>query len=244
MNVVILEDEPPALAGLTRALARVAPDARVVASAASVREAVALLRHAAPAPDLVLADVQLADGPSLAVFDEVAVRCPVVFVTAHDEHVMAALRAGGIDYLLKPVADARLAEAIDKVRRLEGHFVGRAGGAPGAFRRRILVKRGIDWVSIPIAEVAYFKAEHKVVVLVPRTGASLLVDQTLGELEAQLDPAEFFRVNRAYLAHHEAVTRFRAYLKGRLLVDLAPPASEDVVVSQENAARFKAWLDR
>ena len=117
MRVLILEDEPPAAAQLVAAIHRWDPDVRVAAVIETVRGAVDALR-AGPEPDLLFADVRLADGLSLRVFDEVAVRCPVVFATAYDAHVVEALERNAIDYLLKPLHPARVAQALDKYLRL------------------------------------------------------------------------------------------------------------------------------
>jgi len=251
MRILILEDEAPAAAQLASAIHAWNEGAQVAGVAESVREAVRLLREG-PEPDLVFADIRLADGLSFRVFEEAPVRCPVVFATAYDQHVIEAMNQNAIDYLLKPIQQARVAQALDKYVRLREHFRGRvlglaealaSPGAPGPARpERVLARRGAAFVAVPFDRVAWFTTEHKLTLLVDRSGARLVVDEPLGELEARLDRRVFFRLNRQILTHAGAVLRFRSGGKGKLLVTLDPPADDEVVVSQENAAAFRAWI--
>jgi two-component system, LytTR family, response regulator len=251
IRVAIIEDERPAREHLDRAVRRAEASAEVVAQLDSVAAAVDWLRSN-PAPDLVLADIQLSDGLALDIFEAVDVGCPVVFCTAYDEYLTEAMRHNGIDYLLKPIRDRDVADALDKYRRLGEHFGARLRAFAGAMRsaaeparQRLLVRSGEDdFVAVPLSRIAYFEVEDKLVALVTVDGARYAVDRPLSELEAELSPSDFFRLNRQYLVQARAVERFRPYFKGRLVVDLVPAARVEVVVSQENAARFRAWMDR
>jgi DNA-binding LytR/AlgR family response regulator len=243
-SVVILEDEAPARQRLEEALRRVAPGAIVAAALASVEQATGWFAEH-PAPDVVLADIQLADGLSFEVFERTAAACPVIFCTAYDEYAIAAMTAGGIDYLQKPIRDDDLARALGRYRRLEAHFADRLRSVAHAIARpprRLLARRRDGFVTLAVDQVAYFVVDDKLVDVVTRDGKRFGLDRTLGELEAELDPAEFFRVNRQYLVAARAVGGFRAFARGKLLVELAPAPGSEVVVSQDNAARFRAWL--
>lgn len=249
MEVLLLEDEEPALALLAEGVRAWDPSARIAGALGSVAEAVAFLRtHRAP--DLILMDLQLGDGLSLDVLRAVEVSCPVVVVTAHDDHVLEALSLNCIDYLLKPVRQERLAQALDKYLRLRQHFAGdlagllRSLGPRSGHPDRVVVRKGLDFLPLPVAEIAYFFAEYKLVFVRDRAALQYLVDRPLAELEAELDPRCFFRLNRKYLAHVEVVRRFRSADKGRLLVTLQPEPAEAVIVSQERAGAFRAWLGR
>jgi DNA-binding LytR/AlgR family response regulator len=247
LRVFLMEDEPPALARLERALVRCDPSVVVAGTAASTREAVAWLR-ANPEPDLVFADIRLSDGLSLRVFEEVPLRSPVVFTTAYDAHVQEALERNAIDYLLKPIEDERLARALAKYSRLREHFGGKLAtlaaslGAP-ASPGRVLARKGAGFVAVPLEQVAWFTTQYKQTVVVQRGGARLLVDEPLGDLEARLAP-EFFRLNRQYLARAAAVVSFESAGHGRMVVTLEPRTEDDVVVSQEMAGRFREWVVR
>lgn len=250
MNVLIVEDELPARERLAELLRAWDPDLRIAAELAGVRDTLAWL-DASPAPDLVLLDVQLSDGLGLEVLRSPRLTCPVVMVTAYDEYVLEALAHNCIDYLLKPVLPERLHLALDKYLRLRAHFEGDVaglardlgGGSPARLRTRIVVRKGIDFLALPIGEVAYFFTEHKLVFARDRRGAQYLVDRPLAELEAELDPAVFFRINRRVIAHVEAIRRFRPAEKGRITIVLEPTPAEPVQVSQERAATFRQWID-
>lgn len=246
MRVLILEDELPAQRQLEAAV-KAWDAAATVEVLGSVREAVGALR-AGPAPDLIVSDIQLADGVALSIFDQVPVLAPVVFCTAYDEYLQAAMRLAGIDYLLKPLEVPRLHQALEKYLRLRAHFVGRLGDLSDHLRRtgtrpaRLLARRGRDLVPLPVEQVAWFASEDKLTVAVDRAGARHLVGESLAALEALLPPGEFFRANRQYLVRGAAVARLRPGPKGRLLLALVPPASGEVAVSQEQASALRAWL--
>jgi DNA-binding LytR/AlgR family response regulator len=251
-SVLLVEDEPPALAALAAGVRAWDPTVEIAAELASVGDTVDWLRSHRH-PDLAIFDVHLRDGSSLDVFAQVPTAFPVVFATAYDRYALEAFTHGAIDYLLKPLRQEQLARALDKYLRLRGHFRAdlaalpkeladaRAGAAP---RSRLLVQKGLDFVSLPAAEIAYLFTAHGVVFARTRAGEQFLVDQPLGDVEASLDPARFFRVNRQILASLDAVRRFRRHDKGRLLVTLEPATKDEVVVSQERAAAFRAWLER
>jgi DNA-binding LytR/AlgR family response regulator len=243
MRLAILEDEAPARQRVEEAARRVRPDVRIVAALASVEQAVAWLAGN-PAPDLILADIQLADGLSFEVFERATVACPVVFCTAYDEYVVEAMAAGGIDYLLKPIRDADLERALGRYQRLEQHFAERVREVARVIAqppKRLLARHRDGYITLAIDQVAYFVVDDKLVDVVTRDARRFGLDRTLGELEAELG-GEFFRVNRQYLVAGAAVTGFRPWTKGKLLVELAPAPTGEVIVSQDNAARFRSWL--
>jgi two-component system LytT family response regulator len=247
MRIVIVEDERPAQERLIAAIRSVAPDTQIVATLTGVTETVEWL-DGNPAPDLLVLDIQLSDGLSFEILQRKEVSCPVIFATAHDEYLMQAFGANGIDYLLKPIREDRLAEALNKYRRLEKHF------SPARLldfmhsdkvrRERMLVRKGINFIPIKIADIAYVYTADKLVFLVTSAGARYMLDRPIGDLEAELDNSRFFRANRAYLVSIDSVVRCRSYGKGRLLIELLPKSNDEVVVSQERSAALRDWLGR
>lgn len=250
MRLVLLEDEPPAMAQLRAAVLAARPDARVEAELARLAQARAWF-STHPPPDLVISDIILADGNALALFREGRVRCPVVFATAHDAYLLPAFRCAAIDYLLKPFDPRDVARALDKHRDLQALLAPQSAEAiaraaevhpSSGRRRRILGRRGAELCAVDVDEVAYFLADDKLTVLVTTEGHELLVDRSLSALARELDSATFFRANRATLLHVRSVRSFRSLGKGRLQVTLS--GARVVCVSQENGAAFKAWLGR
>lgn len=252
LRALIIEDETPARDRLARQLAAVTPAINVAGRVDSVAATDAWLRTQA-APDLIFADIQLGDGRSLDYFRGTPPPCPVVFVTAHDEYLLEAFAAHGIAYLLKPVKPADLEAAVAKYRQLGRHFAASlaalaaslaASPAAAPVRQRILAQRGPAFQPFALAEVAYFLSENKLTFLVSRAGERCLVNETLGGLAGELAAAGFFRVNRNVLAHVGAVRSFAPVGKGRLSVQLLPRPRDEVLVCQENAAAFRAWIGR
>jgi DNA-binding LytR/AlgR family response regulator len=246
VRIAIVEDEEPARARLAASIRKAAPDARIVAELTAVGEAVEWL-ESNPAPDLLFLDIQLGDGVSFDILRRTQIACPVVFATAFDEYLIDAFQTNGIDYLLKPIPDERVAAAINKYRGLKRHFQAEAlleslRREQPTYRNRILVRKGGELTAIRTADIAYFHTSDKLVTLTTKLSARFALDRPLAELEAELDPRRFFRANRAFLVNIDAVARCSAYGKGKLLLELRPGASEEIVVSQERAGALRKWL--
>ena len=249
-RVLIIEDEAPARTRLAALLGEASPPCAVAGSVDSVAAADKWLRTQ-PAPDLIFADIQLGDGLSLDYFHAAPPPCPVVFVTAHDEYLLEAFATHGIAYLLKPVKRAALDTALQKYRDLGRHFAGSIANLAfsltppvAAPRQRILAQRGNSFQPVAIVDVAYFFSENKLTFLVTRAGERCLVNEPLTSLATALDAAQFFRLNRNFVAQASAVKSFSSVGKGRLSVQLVPRPADEVLVSQENASAFRAWASR
>ena len=249
MKIFIAEDEPPARERLVETLARVAPAAQVVGHADTVRGTADWLAGN-PAPDVLMLDIQLADGLSLELFAGRELSVPVIFTTAYDRFAIDAFRALAVDYLLKPIADAPLAAALAKVARLRQHFgadvatmLRRSGPPRARWRQRLLGKLGSQFHSLAVADVAGFVSVDKLTFAVLADGRRYQVETALAELEDELDPTQFFRANRQVLIAARAVQRFAPAGKGRLRVESATPALGELIVSPDRAAAFRAWLD-
>lgn len=247
MKLFIAEDEPPARERLVETLGRVAPGAVIVGSADSVRGTLAwLATH--PAPDLLLLDIQLSDGLALELFRDGRLELPVIFTTAYDRFAIDAFQAMAVDYLLKPVSDDALAQALAKWQRLRaqvGANIARwLASAPPRWRQRLVGRKGAQHHALGIAQVAYVVSVDKLAFAVTLDGNRYMLEQTLADLEGELDPARFFRVNRQLLVAAHAVRQYASAGKGRLRLQLQPAAGGEVVVSQERATAFKSWLEQ
>ena len=268
LRILLLEDEYPAAERLQRLLAQAAPTAQVLAVLDTVAGALAWL-NSHPAPDLILSDIQLADGLSLDVFAQTLVRSPVIFTTAYDQYALQAFRANGIDYLLKPLKLADLQAALQKLR-LVNKELGMANeelavrnssfAIPNSsfnierlldalprpqqpHKTRFLVRQGDTLLPLPAAEAAWFQSRHDTTTLATHDGRRFVVEYTLEQLEQLLDPTHFFRLNRQLLAHLLAVRRLVPHFGGKLLVELAPTPTDEILVSKEKVSAVKSWLE-
>ena len=249
LRIVLIEDEAPARRLLVRLLRELEPEAEIVAELETVADARELFAGETRRVDLVLSDIRLSDGSALVLFEEGVIEAPVIFVTAYDAWIEQAFRHLSVDYLLKPVERDALARALAKRERFARAFGRReAEEAAGLLtrrpRERLLVRHKGAQRALAVRDVAYFRADDKLTLAVERTGAEHIVERTLGQLERDLEGGEFFRVSRGYLVHASAIVSFRSGGRGRLELTLAPAAPHEVLVSQDNAAAFRAFLDR
>jgi DNA-binding LytR/AlgR family response regulator len=247
-RVVIIEDEPAVSAELVHLLAEAVPGVQVQAILNSVASGVAYLSQQNQV-DLILSDVQLRDGLSFSIFEQVPVMAPVIFITGFDQFLVNAFNHNGIDYLLKPVSADDLQKAMQKYNRLQHHFSAQQMLQPIMNklalkkRCRLLVKDGAAHVSLPCSEVVLFYTEQKLVYAVDKLGRKYLYDKNLSELELELDEAVFFRVNRQYIININFIRSFKTYERVKLEVELTMPNLQHVViVSQETAAGFRKWI--
>ena len=244
-----MEDEKPAAEKLKKAIQKIDPGITVEATLSSIRDTVAWLQKNA-APGLIFMDIELTDGLSFKIFEQATINCPVIFVTAYDEYWQEAFEYNSIDYLLKPVREQKLELALKKYQQLKQYFTGnyqqlinwQEKSQPTGLKKRYLVKKGNDYLTIKTEDIAYFYATHKLVCLVEREGQKFILDKSLADLEKELDPTQFYRVNRKFLVNVNAIRRIRSYSKSKLLLEISPVVAEEVIVSQENAAAFKAWM--
>ncbi len=247
MRTVILEDEAPARRMLVRLIGELAPRLRIEAELESLADARSYFERSSA--DLVISDIRLSDGSALTLFEEGVVEAPVIFVTAYDTWIEQAFAHLSVDYLLKPLEREALARALAKVERLERVFTRAAATEAAGLltrrpRERVLVRHKAETRALRVEEIAYFRADDKLTLAVDRAGREHIVERTLGQLERELEGGAFFRVNRRFLVHASAIASFRSGGRGRVTVTLAPAAREEVLVSQENAAAFRAFLDR
>ncbi|MFT3682044.1 MAG: LytTR family DNA-binding domain-containing protein [Ferruginibacter sp.] len=249
MNIIIIEDERPAAEKLQKAIKACSPHANILAVAGTVQAAVEWLQQNA-LPDLVFMDIQLTDGLSFKIFEQVKIGCPVIFTTAYDNYWQEAFEYNSIDYLLKPIRQEKLENALQKFETVKQYFSTNLQrlvqyhqeGSTEKYRKRFLVKRGSDYFTVKTEDIAYFYAIHKVICLADNEGHKFILDRSLADIEKETDPAIFYRVNRKYLINISSIKKIKAYAKGKLQLELQPPTEEEIIVSQENTSAFKEWM--
>jgi two-component system LytT family response regulator len=256
MKVLIIEDEALAVKQLLHMLRNYDPSVEIVGTLDSVEASVAWFR-AHPPPDLLLADIELVDGQSFRIFEQVPVQCPVIFTTAYDEYALRAFQVHSVDYLLKPIQEEVLHKSLRKLGEMK-QLYGKGdagidlkalgallrGGLPpaGTYRDRFLLKQGARLIPVEVREVAYFFTRDRLTFAKTWDGRSLAMDYTLDELEQLLDPKLFYRVNRQFILCPKAVEKIHLHFNYRLKVDLKPAAEEEVFISRDKATEFRAWM--
>ncbi|MGW8122831.1 LytR/AlgR family response regulator transcription factor [Roseivirga echinicomitans] len=257
MKVLIVEDESMAAKRLARLLEKNEPEIEILAKLDSVKRAVNWLKEN-PQPDLLFFDIQLADGLSFEILEQVEVSSPIIFTTAFDEYAIQAFKVNSIDYLLKPIDPEDLENAIGK---FEARFKTNAPEPKQAgvdmmliqqamqmltkqYKERFVVKIGEHIHTIPTADTAYFFSQEKATYLQTKEKHRYILDYTMEQVEQLVDPQKFFRINRKYLVSLEAVKDIITYSNSRLRLILMNTDETDAIVSRDKVQDFKKWLDR
>lgn len=260
MKVLIIEDEELAVKKLQKTLASVDPGAEVVGVADSIRSSVNWLQNN-PSPDLILMDIELADGQSFEIFDKVEVKSTVIFTTSYDEYALKAFKVNSIDYLLKPVQKEDLQAALDKLQHIKSMYATNNNSTgslnvdslvkelqqklqPREFRKRFLVKHAQKLVSVDVEEIAYFYSDGRLNFFKTTDNRKFVVDYTMDDLEDMLDPDQYFRISRAFYVSVDSIDQIHDYFGNRLLLHLKPAVDKEAIVSREKVTDFKKWMGK
>lgn len=245
MRVIILEDEVVASRGLALILKKINPYIEVVAVLESVQESVEWIKNN-EAPDLAFFDIQLADDSSFEVFKKCQVSFPVIFVTAYDHYLLQAFEHNSIHYLLKPINKEKIKQALDKFADLKEWFLTQHQHTLiqtlGQPIPRMLVRKGLENISIEQTQIAYIYTEHKISFVKTTTGETYIADHSLSQLAKDLNAALFFRVNRQYLVHIGAIKSYRSVEQSKIRLELVPPPGQEVIIGKEQAVNFRKWI--
>lgn len=253
-TVAIIEDEIPAARLLHSMIARLRPEWNITVIPGSVEEATEWFASH-PHPNLLFLDIQLADGNS---FDFLAAAHPsstIIFTTAYDQYAVRAFTVNNIDYILKPIDEQRLQDAIDKYERLQQHSNTRPedylttllnalqSKEEKQYRTRFLIYRADRFWPLQVSDIAYFYSENKITFAVTRDNQEYVLDLSLNKLSEQLDPDRFFRANRQIILCIDVIDHAEPYFNGKISVTVRPPYKNKITISEEKLSAFKRWLN-
>jgi len=249
MDVVIIEDEYLLSEELQEKLLSINPDINVVAKLESVKESVEWFSN--NVCDLIFLDVHLSDGISFSIFDEVSINIPVVFTTAYDHYAIKAFDVNSIAYILKPIKDDELQKALKKLSvkldvpafdytKLNQLLT----SSIKHYKERFILSMGKLQKPVAVEDIAYFMADDKYLFAIVKTGEKFFCDFTLSKLEDELNPNDFYRVNRKFFVSFAAVKELIPYSKSRIKLKLYPETERDVIISSIKAKEFKEWLEK
>lgn len=250
MRIIIIEDEKPAARLLQRKVEKLGLQVETMLH--SVEEALQWFQKNQH-PDLIFLDIQLSDGLSFEIFEQIEIKSAVIFTTAFDEYALRAFKLNSIDYLLKPIDEEDLEIAITKFKNqfqkssissLDFEAIKRMLINPSekSYKQRFTIKIGEHLKMIPIDEVECFFSENKGTYLHTSDNRDYLLDTTLEQLESELNPKDFFRVNRKFIIPLKTIKDIVVYSNSRLKVILPTYKADEVIVSREKVNDFKEWL--
>jgi two-component system, LytTR family, response regulator len=251
MKILILEDEPLVAKDLVKLLKTLEPEAEVLEILQSVEAAIKWFAKN-EVPSLILSDIQLSDGTSFEVFQQVKTDTPIIFTTAFDEYAIRAFKLNSVDYLLKPIDVKELKSAILKYKNLQQsstgfdqiqNFLQSLSSKQQKYKERFLVVVKNALAAIPARDISYFHKEELIFLYTKDNQRYLTEYKTLEELEHFLNPDEFYRVNRQYIVHVDSVWKIKTTLKG-INVILKTQGNPEIEISREKATAFKKWVDR
>jgi DNA-binding LytR/AlgR family response regulator len=252
VKIVIIEDEPLAVAQLAALLVQLKPNVEIAGVCDTIESAIRWFGQN-PLPDLAFFDIQLGDGLSFEIFKTIDINIPVIFTTAYDQYALQAFKVNSIDYLLKPIVKEELAAALGKFEQL--HLYGNVKISNDMiqnlintvgkkeYKKRFLVKIGTHLRAVNTDEILYFYSFQKGTFLKAADGHNYLLDQTLEVIEQLVDPEHFFRINRKYLVAIYAITDVNAYSNSRLKIKVKNQEEDDFLVAREKVKAFKDWLE-
>lgn len=262
IKAAIIEDEIPAARLLRDTLSALRPNWEVQLLPGNIEEAVEwFARH--PHPDILFLDIQLTDGNSFLFIEQARPESMIVFTTAYDEYAVRAFTVNSIDYLLKPIHEERLLQAILRFEGLSKNYIHdfkaesrmmevlqqlavaqeSSLSAAKKYRTRFLISSGEKLLTLQVSDIAYFYSENKLTFAVTHKNREYLIDLALDRLYEQLDPDRFFRTNRQTLVCIDAIQRIESYFLGKAVVHVLPPFKDKIIVSKDKMASFRMWLN-
>ena len=252
MKILVLEDEQLVAKSLIAILHQLEPGSEIKGPVETVKKASDILSQ--EVPDLIISDIQLADGISLDLFNEQGVQCPIIFTTAYNEYAIRAFKLNSIDYLLKPIDKEELKAALNKFHLLQSKFSNEVYLKEMAelfanftqakkYKERFAVHVGRSVTLIPVEDIALFSKEE-VIYLVNREGKKFITDfRSLDEIQELVNPKAFYRANRQCIVHIPFIESYRSDDTGKLNVKMKNMKIDELVVSKEKATEFRKWFD-
>jgi DNA-binding LytR/AlgR family response regulator len=253
IKTLIIEDEERAARQLTKMLAQGIKDHQIMEIIDSIEDSVAWIKSNA-APDLIFMDIQLADGLSFEIFQQIEITCPIIFTTAFDQYAIKAFKVNSIDYLLKPIKQDDLDLAIAKYDRLTAPMPPSAMAVDSLMqllqsqtatttRNGVLVRDGTGFVQIVMSDIAYLYSSDSITFAIA-SGKRYIIDETIDQFLSTVDPDLFFRINRGQVVAKSAVQRIEHYLNHRLKLTVEHSRDMEFVVSRAKANSFKEWMNK
>lgn len=250
LNIIIIEDEKPAARLLQRKVEKLGYTITTLLH--SVEESIAWFQNN-PHPDLIFLDIQLSDGLSFEIFEQIKIESAVIFTTAYDEYALRAFKLNSIDYLLKPIDEEELATAISKfqnqfqqhnINSLDFEAIKRMLVNPVSkeYRKRFSVKIGQQLKVIDVAEIECLYSENKGTYIHTIDNRDYLIDSSLEIVEAELNPKDFYRISRKFIIPMQSVKEIHVYSNSRLKISLPTYKTDEVIVARERVSDFKEWL--
>lgn len=248
MQAIIIEDEKQSAELLHQLIKQNFSHINILVKLRSVEDSIDWLNNNEH-PEVIFIDIELSDGTCFEILDDTKTKAKLIFTTAYDQHALKAFEFNSIAYLLKPITESKLTEALHKI---EGFYKTKTNATiinelkkliTPDYKKRFLVKKGDKFWHIPVNDIAYFISKEGLTVAHLNDSRTFFIDYSLDELENMLAPNDFFRINRKIILQINSVKTVSTYFSRRLKLETTPKYNIDIIVSKERVGNFKKWLD-
>ena len=202
------------------------------------------------APDIIFSDIRLSDGISFDALGEASTSSIIVFTTAYDEYALQAFKFNGLAYLMKPIDPEELKTTLNRIQQMQfsnrglQQLITQMKRHNMKYRERFLVPYKDGFEVVNVADISHICTEYKDTRIYLKDGNFYSISMSLEEIEYQLNPSDFFRVNRQYIISIDAVNSLKTYFVGKLRVVLTNYPDTQVMCSRKRTPLLKEWLNR
>ena len=250
MKVLIIEDEERGFSRLKRLLQNIDDSLEIQGPLTTTKAVIDHMQNPHD-EDIIFADIRLGDGDVFEAFLEIAPTSPVIFTTAYNDYALEAFKNNGIAYLQKPILPEELEKGLMKAKAMCNQSIDysalmeKMGMTAGKkWREHFLVRIFDGFKIIKTTDISYFLSENGVVRAFLYSGNSVTIYQSLNDLELQLNPDLFFRVNRQYMVNIDSIDKLTNFFKYKMTISLHGFPDLKIVVSKDRFTQLKNWLDR
>ncbi|MFA7421665.1 MAG: LytTR family DNA-binding domain-containing protein [Melioribacteraceae bacterium] len=253
MNILIIEDEPQTANVLAEIIAKIEPKSNIVGILESVEESIEYLSESTSQPDLIFMDIQLADGLSFEIFSKAKVKCPVIFCTAYEQYTMQAFKTNGVEYILKPIKEKDVEEAFKKIEKLQQSFradtdiinrIKEALSEQKQYKSTILIQLKESFVPLAVENISLFLLNNEMTYAYTFDNQRHAVLKPISEIENEINPDQFYRINRQMLLNRKAIKEIQPYFNRKVIIKTSLNMNEQIIVSRLKVSDFMKWVEQ
>ena len=248
-NILIIEDEARAAKSLVKAITAFDASVNILSVLDSVEATLNYFNSNTQAlPDLIFSDIKLVDGQSFEIFENVNIKCPVIFCTAYDEYAIKAFDANAIGYVLKPFSQTEIDAVLTRYKNnRENDFqkiknIFNSLGGIQSDNKTLLINYKEKYMPVKTSSIAYFYFNEGKTYAYHFERLNKL-SQRLDDLETVLHPKIFFRANRQFIINRDFIVDFENYFSRKLILNLKVITQEKIIISKEKSSLFIKWLE-
>ena len=257
MKIAIIEDEPKIAESLKLILMEIDSSISVMKILSSVKSSVEWLRVNQSSCDLLFMDINLTDGLSFEIFNQIESNTPIVFLTAYDQYALDAFKVNGVDYILKPFDKTKIKQSLKKFKSLT-----QTGSKPISAeslqhllevvvsktitnkRKSYLVYHQDKLIPLEVNDISWFYKSNQVTYACTISNKKYVINDALDKIQNEVSSVNFYRANRQFIVSKNAIENISIYFNGRLIVNILPKPDERIIVSKAKATDFKNWLSK